>query len=142
MKAIKSEMVDFPFVIEPTMTIAEAQIFMKQQNLRHLPVVDKEDKLLGVVSERDILASKGPNSLITTIMVTHVYMVSENVDLVDVIEKMAEEKYGSVMIVNSANELTGIFTTTDALVLLAKMLRSPGEYKNGKVLSFFSFKIG
>lgn len=140
MKTIKSEMVDFPFVIEPSMTVEEARIFMEQQDLRHLPVVDKDNKLLGVVSERDVLKSKSPNSLITSIMSDHVFMVDENEDIVRVIEVMAEEKYGSVLIVNSAHELTGIFTTVDALSLLARVLKSPSDYKGGKVLSFFSFK--
>lgn len=135
MKTIKSEMVSFPFVIEPTMTIAEAKTFMAQQNLRHLPVVDSGNKLLGVVSERDVLSSKKPNIPITNIMVTQVFVVQENESIHTVIETMANEKYGSVLIVNAANELTGIFTTIDALNLLSKLLKSESSAKKPMILS-------
>lgn len=135
MKTIKSEMVSFPFVIEPTMTIAEAKTFMAQQNLRHLPVVDSGNKLLGVVSERDVLSSKKPNIPITNIMVTQVFVVQENESIHTVIETMANEKYGSVLIVNAANELTGIFTTIDALNLLSKLLKSESSTKKPMILS-------
>lgn len=135
MKTIQSEMVNFPFVIEPDMTIAEAQTFMSQQNLRHLPVVDATNKLLGVVSERDILMAKKPNAAITTIMVTQVFVAQETEALNAVIETMADEKYGSVLIVNAANELTGIFTTIDALKLLAKLLKTSATDKKSKIFS-------
>lgn len=135
MKTIKSEMVDFPFVIEPSMTIEEAKIFMEQQNLRHLPVVNKDNQLLGVVSERDVLKAKKQKEAITTIMVSHVFAVQENEELVRVVEVMAEEKYGSVMVVNAANELTGIFTTIDALNLLAKLLKEPRKENKLKVFT-------
>lgn len=135
MKTIKSEMVDFPFVIDPSMTIEEARIFMEQQNLRHLPVVGENNQLLGVISERDVLKAKKQKELITTIMVSQVFVVQENEDLVHVVEVMAEEKYGSVMIVNAANELTGIFTTIDALNLLAKLLKEPRKDSKVKVFS-------
>ena len=135
MKTIKSEMVDFPFVVEPSMTIAEAKTFMSQQNLRHLPVVGSGNKLLGVVSERDLLIAKKPNEAVTTVMVEQLFVVQENEDIGNVVDTMASEKYGSVLIVNAANELTGIFTTIDALHLLSKLLKSKDSA--GK-MKFFS----
>ena len=135
MKIIKSEMVDFPFVIEPSMTIEEAKIFMEQQNLRHLPVVNKDNQLLGVISERDLLKANKSKDEINTVMTTHVFVAQENEDIAKVVEVMAEEKYGSVMVVNAANELTGIFTTTDALNLLAKLLKEPRKENKLKVFT-------
>lgn len=135
MKTIKSEMVDFPFVIEPSMTLAEAQTFMTQQKLRHLPVVDSSNKLLGVVSERDILKSKRPNDVITSVMVKDPFVVHENEDLIKVLETMVDEKYGSVLVVNSAHELTGIFTTVDALALLVSLLKKTSNISETKKIN-------
>lgn len=133
MKTIKSEMVDFPFVVEPEMTVAEAQTFMTQQDLRHLPVVDSKNKLLGVISERDILKSKLPNESVTSVMIKDVFVVAESEDLAKVIQKMADEKIGSVLVVNSVNELTGIFTTINALNLLSKFLNEDKSVKKSKI---------
>lgn len=135
MKTIKSEMVDFPFVVEPEMTIAEAKTFMSQQNLRHLPVVGPGNKLLGVVSERDLLIAKKPNETVTSVMVEKLFVVPENEDISTVVDTMAREKYGSVLIVNAANELTGIFTTIDALNLLSKLLKNRDSASGPKFFS-------
>lgn len=138
MRTIKSEMVSFPFVIEPDMTIAEAKTFMSQQTLRHLPVVNSSNQILGVISERDLKASKYPNESIKSVMVAEVYIVPEDAELNHVIKVMADQKYGSVLVVNSADELTGIFTSIDALYLLEKLLKDQISAKKDNVLSLLN----
>lgn len=42
-------------VIEETSTVEEAAKLMKHWNIKHLPVVDKQGALLGLVNDRDIV---------------------------------------------------------------------------------------
>jgi len=42
-------------VIEETATVEEAAKLMKHWNIKHLPVVDKQGALLGLVNDRDIV---------------------------------------------------------------------------------------
>ncbi len=42
-------------VIEETATVEEAAKLMKHWNIKHLPVVDKQGGLLGLVNDRDIV---------------------------------------------------------------------------------------
>lgn len=45
--------------LKPTDTLALAQALMAEKNIRHIPVVDENKKLLGLVSQRDLLRAAG-----------------------------------------------------------------------------------
>ncbi|HEU5160070.1 MAG TPA: CBS domain-containing protein [Streptosporangiaceae bacterium] len=44
-----------PITVRPETTIAEAGRLMHRAKVKHLPVVDDEDRLIGIVSRRDLL---------------------------------------------------------------------------------------
>ena len=49
--------------VKPDLPFQEALKLMREKHFRRLPVVDKKDKLIGIVSERDLLyASPSPAS--------------------------------------------------------------------------------
>ncbi|MBN9510995.1 MAG: CBS domain-containing protein [Alphaproteobacteria bacterium] len=52
--------------IAPTATVAEVAAVLAEQRIGALPVVDRADQLLGIISERDViraLAANGPAAL-------------------------------------------------------------------------------
>ena len=135
-KDMKGEMVKFPFVAGPDMPIADAETYMKECNIRHLPVMS-EANLIGVVSERDLLAHKtdrdpeNPNLTATLgdIMIDAPFVVHETESLATVVNIMAHKKYGCALVLDANDHLVGIFTTIDALRLLEKFLgRDPKFY--------------
>ncbi len=48
-------MTEDPITIEPEDPITRAIAIMKEANIRHLPVVDKDKKPIGVISIRDVV---------------------------------------------------------------------------------------
>jgi len=48
--------------LPPGSTVAEAGKLMSERQIRHIPVVDEDGQLLGIVSHRDILAATGPKA--------------------------------------------------------------------------------
>lgn len=52
-----------PVVASPDMSISEASALMKQEKVHRLPVLDKDKKLVGIITEKDILyATPSPMS--------------------------------------------------------------------------------
>lgn len=123
-KTIKTEMATFPITTELKMPLKDIHMFMNERGIRHLPVVDDEERLVGVVSERDVLTGKDKGLLAEDVMTINPFIVDEDADLHTVVENMADYKYGSVLIVDNEEVLTGIFTTIDALRLLARFLET------------------
>lgn len=116
-----------PWTIGPRATISAASRLMREHGIRHLPVVDGE-RLLGIVSERDLLwiqdlPHMDPDlAQIEDAMRTDVYVASPHDEVDRVVEQMAHHKYGCV-VVKGKHRIEGIFTSVDALQVLADVLR-------------------
>lgn len=122
---IKGVMVKFPFVAGTDMTLAGAKTYMAECNIRHLPII-QDDRVVGLITDRD-LAYYENTSDFATAMVGEILddppvVVEETESLVTVLEVMINNKFGSMLIVNSESSLVGIFTTIDAMILLKRLL--------------------
>ena len=127
MKEIESYMVKSPYVGESAMKVGEALNLLREYEIRHLPIVE-DGELVGVVSERDLREAaalpQADKLTVDDIMKSEVYVVRKATPLRDVINEMIDRKVGSAVVVNSDREVLGIFTTTDALRILAVSAKS------------------
>ncbi|WP_336635355.1 acetoin utilization AcuB family protein [Lysinibacillus fusiformis] len=114
-----------PYTLAPTNTVLEALKLMRDKKVRHLPVIDEERHVLGVITERDIkevLPSSlqdEPNSPVFQAKVEEIMVKDPLVGHpLDFVEEVAltfyESKVGCLPIV-SGGKLVGIVTTTDLL---------------------------
>lgn len=122
---VEEIMNDKPYTLAPTNTVQEALKLMREKKVRHLPVVDDEHHVLGVITERDIkevLPSSlqdEPNSPIFNAKVENIMVKDPLIGHpLDFVEEVAltfyESKIGCLPIV-SGGKLVGIVTTTDLL---------------------------
>ena len=128
LKDLKVEEFTTPCIhfLNPENTIQEAAKLMNENNIRHLPVLDSNKKVLGIVSERDLYSSYKINpqgdTPIKKIMKTNPYCTPAHTKIYEVALTMSENKYGSAIILYE-NESLGIFTSTDALNALIEVVR-------------------
>ncbi|MGE7111772.1 acetoin utilization AcuB family protein [Lysinibacillus sp. NPDC047702] len=122
---VEEIMNDEPYTLAPTNTVLEALKLMREKKVRHLPVVDEERHVLGVITERDIKEAlpsslqDEPNSPVFNAKVEEVMIKNPLVGHpLDFVEEVAltfyESKVGCLPIV-SGGKLVGIVTTTDLL---------------------------
>lgn len=108
----------------PETTVVELYQMMQKHRIHHIPVV-REGKAIGIVSDRDVKFvsySDGVTQMTAAdIMTPEPYTVSETTQLEEVILTMANKEFNSVLISNAEGKITGIFTSKDAMKLLAKM---------------------
>lgn len=127
---VRNWMVPTPHSVGRDQPLAVAHGLMKEYELRHLPVLE-HGKLVGLVSERDLyyletVAGIDPETeRVEEGMNQDVYCVAPETPLRDVVVEMATRKYGCAVVIQSG-KVTGIFTTTDALRLLADCLPPDG----------------
>jgi len=113
-------------------TMAEAHALMRAHRIRHLPVLDAQ-ALVGVVTERDLhlietLPDSDPTEVtVADAMTEDVYAVHPEDAVAPVVETMAAHKYGSAIVVDRRGVVEGIFTTVDALQVLAELLHRATE---------------
>ena len=115
-----------PVVVAPRTTVTEAARVLRENAIRHLPVVEG-GALVGLVTDRDLhlvqsLVDVEPGTVtVGNVMEPDPFRVASGTPLHEVVSRMAAGKLGSAVVVDGAG-VSGIFTTIDALRALGRML--------------------
>ncbi len=121
---IRTVMTPFPYAIEASASLAEAQAMMNEHDVRHLPVTEGSE-LSGVITDRDLKVYLDPTlqvppmMRVREVMVREAYIVDLHAPLDEVLLTMARGRIGCTVVVKG-DKLVGIFTTTDATRLLGE----------------------
>jgi acetoin utilization protein AcuB len=116
-----------PHSIGLRQSLAQAYAFMREKNLRHLPVLAGA-KLVGLIDDPDLrtfelLKGVDLSSLSVEKAMTPVpYSVTETTRLDEVAKVMAAHKYDVAVVTRDA-AVVGVFTSTDAVRALADILQ-------------------
>lgn len=120
-----------PITISPDANFFEARALIHDKGIRHLPVVDKENHLIGIVTDRDIreaapsdatlLSVQELNYLLGKLKVSAFMTPKEKLITItpdtlieEAVKLMRDHKIGCLPVVDEG-KLYGIFTETDAL---------------------------
>jgi acetoin utilization protein AcuB len=124
---VSTYMTPTPITVSFSVTLAVAKAMMEENKIRHLPVTNGK-KLVGVLSDRDIRLGLSIGDLETLrveqFMTSKPFTVNQTTDLAEVLASMAKEKIGSAIVLNTKEEVVGIFTTIDAARVFSDILRS------------------
>lgn len=120
-----------PITINENETLASAFSIFEKEKFRHLPVIDNNGILKGVLTERNLHALQDFSSLknpqVKDCMETDVISVQEGANLMETAFILSDKKIGSVLVKDTCGKLSGIFTTTDALNALIEVIRGEIE---------------
>ncbi len=125
---IARHMTASPATIEADRSLAEAHRLMRRHGIRHLPVL-AGGGLVGILSQRDLhlletLRGVDPEKVsVDEAMTRSPYTVEPDAPVEKVAETLARHKWGSAVVVDGG-KVVGMFTTTDALRLLARFLKN------------------
>ena len=139
---VKDLMTPNPIHISPHQSVAEAGDLMNGHRVRHLPVIDEDGKLLGLVTRSSLgkaLPGMGTgitrfefNYLTSSTMVSEVMIpdpdrIEEDAPVEEAARVMNENRISSLLVMRE-EELVGIITDTDLFEALLELMgaRRPG----------------
>mgnify|MGYP000244388546 CR=1 FL=1 len=111
----------------PEGNLAEASDLMAEHRIRHVPIVDTECRILGLVSQRDLLrgalggGSDLPSSIqraylrsigVTEVMIETLEVVEPTTPIREATRRMLDQKIGSLLVMENGR-LVGILTEHD-----------------------------
>jgi acetoin utilization protein AcuB len=114
-----------PLTITGEATVTQALEIVEEYKLRHLPVVDDRDVLVGIVSEKDLLRANG-EELIREVMTAEVITVTEYTALEEAARIMADHRISSLPVMRNGR-LVGIITETDLFKVFLELLAAREE---------------
>ena len=120
-----------PYILYGEDTILNASTFMKTERTRNLPVVDKSNKLIGLITLREIiegLARNADAALVKDAMVKEVKAIEPDAPLKGAIQIMLLNKFGCLPVIDKNKKLIGIITETDLLKTLYEMVTLPDDF--------------
>ena len=117
--------------VRTTTVIYDAIRMMADGNITGLPVVDEDEKLMGIITAKDImrhlLNTRGTEGEVQDCITTDVISFNENDDLLDVINTLVENKFRKVPI-ESEGKLVGIISRRDIISYIFSLeLKDRGE---------------
>ncbi len=119
--------------LDPEMNIADALNLLRENNVCHMPVLSTERKIIGIVSDRDILKyisdiyiadninNNKENKISKTvadIMTKKVITADKLTDIRRIAKAMFERHIGTMPVVDDSGQLIGIITRSDILYAL------------------------
>ncbi|WP_047268700.1 IMP dehydrogenase [Marinitoga sp. 1197] len=109
-----------PITIYPDTTIREAENLMHEYKIGGLPVVDKKNKLLGILTNRDMRfetnLSKKAKELMTSFK--ELIVAGPHITIKEAKKILHQNKIEKLPIINEKNELIGLITIKDILSII------------------------
>lgn len=128
---IQDHMTSPPITVTPEQTVAEAIDLLQQHNFRHLPVVNGDGLLLGILSDRDLRSARPSsvarskerhhveervrNTPIALVMTRDCLHLSRFSTLDDALLIFQSRKIGALPVVDDEERVLGIFTMGDLM---------------------------
>ncbi len=128
----------------PVLTLPAAASFqeafklMHDRKIRRIPVVDQQQRLIGIISERDLLhAAPSPATSLSIwemnyllwkltvgdLMTKQVFVVDPDTAIEDAAQLMLEHKIGGLPVVDADEHVIGVITETDIFKAFVALLR-------------------
>lgn len=99
--------------------VSHAEQTMRESDIRHLPVVDSEGHLLGILSDRDVLRafekSRDKAVPVSDVMTEDVLTVRPETRACEATALMLDRKIGALPVVDTEMRVVGVVTETDFL---------------------------
>ena len=123
-----------PYTLGPDDSLASARKMMAEHHIRHIPVVSAEGTLIGVVTQRDVLAASDSSVLsgktdnssesyvaLSSVMTTPVQTVDENAGLRGTAMHLQKNKLGCLPVLRKG-KLVGIITDSDFVAIAVNLM--------------------
>jgi len=124
---VKTRMSKYPLTIDPEESLSDAHKYMQEQNVRHLPVVKSDGKMVGLITEDDLLKAEPSSATslsvweihyllmevkVKSAMIKDVITTKEDTPIEEAAHIMLDKKIGSLPVMRDG-ELVGIITESD-----------------------------
>lgn len=134
---VKHRMTPNPVTVTPETSFSDAFRLIREKGIRHLPVVDKKGKLIGIVAQKDLLHASPSsatslsvfeiNYLLTTVQVREVMScpaitVREDTPVEEAAKIMVQKGIGCLPVVREGDLVVGVITETDIFKAFVEIL--------------------
>lgn len=113
-KRSESGMIQDPVTLNKEATVGDALALMKEHSIGGIPVVDVDNNLVGIVTNRDLRFEKVMSRPVNEVMTKeNIITIQEGFDYQNAEQILQENKIEKLPVVNGENKLIGLITFKD-----------------------------
>ena len=113
-KRFESGVVYNPVTLRADQTLADAKALVERYNFTGFPVVDEKDRVVGIVTNRDMRFAERDDAPVSTMMTTQdLAILREPVDRDEAISLMKARRIEKLLVTDANGVLTGLLTLKD-----------------------------
>jgi len=116
-KRAENGMIVNPITIEKGHLVKDALALMKEYSIGGIPVIDSNNKLIGIVTNRDLRFERDVNRPIVEIMTKNVISTPEFTDFEQAADILQEHRIEKLPVVTNDGTLVGLITYRDIIKL-------------------------
>lgn len=136
---LKEIMTSPPIFVREDAPFSDVAEKIENKRIRHVPIVDKDNKLVGLMSQRDLYKIAPPHKLedgewfydkemlnaviLRAVMTKNPFALKPDNTVGQAVTAMVEHKYGCIPIVDDKRTLLGIVTQIDILKMAVAILK-------------------
>ena len=114
-KKVESFVVDQPITLRDTSTIGDMKRIVDETGTGGILILDKHDKLVGIVSTRDLLFEDDDDKPVTEIMTREVHSALPGTSLKDAERLLHEHRVEKLPLVDEKGKVAGLVTLKDIM---------------------------
>jgi IMP dehydrogenase len=129
-KRAESIVIEHPYIFAPNRTVRDALQFMEEHGSAGILIVDDDERLLGLVTARDLLFADYPDRPVASVMTPRERLVTAppGTGLEEARRVLHEHRIEKLPLVDSAGRLQGLITSRD----IQSRLKHPQATKDAK----------
>ncbi len=128
-KRSESGLILDPLTLTPDSTVGEALKMMRENKIGGIPIIDQNQKLVGILTNRDLRFETNPNEKVSAVMtIENLITAPEGTDLKKAELIFKKNKIEKLPVVNKAGKLIGLITFGDILKLKSHPNAVKDEY--------------
>jgi len=112
-KKFESGMVIDPITIGPNNLISDVKKIIREKNISGIPVVDNSNKILGIITNRDLRFSSNDNAKVKDLMTKDVVTIKQGYKINDAKKLLHKNRIEKLIVTNSNNQCLGLITVKD-----------------------------
>ncbi|MDR0644398.1 MAG: IMP dehydrogenase [Treponema sp.] len=105
--------IDTPITVNADALVHDIKVMMDKFNVSGMPVVDKNDRLLGIITSRDLRFCKNESLPVLDVMTNDVIVEEGNPSVASAREKFDRHRIEKLPVVDEQGRLTGLITVKD-----------------------------
>lgn len=136
-KTVAELMTADPLSLLRSASLKDAHDLMREKNIRHIPVIDEQGQLVGMLTQKVMMAAvigllakygatalerKEKQQLVADLMLTDFATISAEQSLREVAAFFVKNRHGCLPVITVENKLIGILTSSDFVRLAAELL--------------------